>query len=63
MRSPRKRAYKFNNKTPKINKPPANIERLPSNILLTDNKGVASVINDKNNDNNVVAYFKMFSPL
>lgn len=39
------------------------IDKLPSNILFTTSNGVASVINDKNNDNNVVAYFNLFSPL
>lgn len=51
------------NNTPKINNPPAIIDKLPSNILFTTSNGVASVINDKNNDNNVVAYFNLFSPL
>lgn len=63
IRSPRMAAYILINITPKINSPPANIGKLPSKTLLTTNSGVASVINDKNSDNNVVAYFKMFSPL
>ncbi|WP_436860261.1 hypothetical protein [Staphylococcus caeli] len=50
------------NKAPKINKPPASIGKLPSKILLTASNGVANVIKDRNNDNKVVAYFKVFSP-
>lgn len=51
------------NKTPKINKPPVKIGRLPSKTFPIASKGVANVINDKNSDNMVVAYFKLFSPL
>ncbi|SCT23880.1 Uncharacterised protein [Staphylococcus caeli] len=50
------------NKAPKINKLPAIIGKLPSKILLTASSGVANVINDRNKDNNVVAYFKVFNP-
>ena len=49
--------------TPKMNNRPANNCISSSKILLTANNGVVNVINDKNSDNNVVAYFKMFSPL
>lgn len=63
IRSPRRQAYILINRTPRINNPPARIGRLPSNTLPIASKGVASVINDKNSDNNVVAYFKVFSPL
>lgn len=61
-RSPRIQAYKLNKKTPKINKAPANIAISPSINLLTASKGVAKVINDKNKDSNVVAYFNLLSP-
>lgn len=63
MRSPRKHAYKLISSTPNMNNRPANICMSPSKILLTANNGVVNVINDKNSDNNVVAYFKLFSPL
>ena len=46
-----------------MNNRPANICMSPSKILLTANNGVVNVTNDKNSDNNVVAYFKLFSPL
>lgn len=62
IRSPRIHEYKLNNKTPKINKAPANIAISSSITLLTASKGVAKVINDKNKDSNVVAYFNLFSP-
>ena len=63
IRSPRIAAYILINITPKINSPPANIGSLPSKTSFTTNNGVASVINDKNSDNNVAAYCKMFIPL
>lgn len=46
-----------------MNNPPAKIGRLPSKTLAIASKGVANVIKDKNSDNNVVAYFKVFNPL
>lgn len=46
-----------------MNRIAANNCNSPSKTLLTANNGVSNVTNDKNRDNKVVVYFKLFSPL